>query len=245
MPGLTAIAAWNLRGASEVARRPELQLTSINALYVAIATALIVHFVGWAAVKLALAAGIDLDHVLPAIVPRLPLLPNPYDIAARAAHGKYVSAGALMMVAIGAVLESLFVYYFFRAEGFDLALDGFDGFGQGWVYKNILRPARHGYTPFAYILTHPVQGAYGMGYEGIVGDVRQGVDGELKVITLIGPQAFVYELAAPQTQGFSARLRNHQRRWLGGIIVIEASSIRNVLIHNLPDEDINGEIQSP
>ncbi len=121
----------------------------------------------------------------------------------------------------------------------DLLLDGRDVRQQGWVYESVVRPRRNGYEPFAYVLTTPTNGAFGLGYRGLVVEIRQGSDGQLKTLSLNEPEVFVYELGAREKAQKSVqrpaepRMKVHPSRWLGGVVAIEANLIRNVVIHNV------------
>src|SRR3712207_4261522 len=81
LPGITALAAWNFQGAAQGARRPELQLTSISALFIALAIALLMHLLGFALTSLAWSAARELGAAAPSAWPKLPLIANPYETA--------------------------------------------------------------------------------------------------------------------------------------------------------------------
>jgi hypothetical protein len=242
LPGLTALASWNFLGSGQSAKRPELQLTSVNGLFVVLIVAAILHFLGFALTGLAWAAAAELDHSLPAFWPRWSLLPNPYDAAVSTATGAgQPTPGAIAAFLFIVLVECLFAARLMASEGLDLALEGVDLRSQGWIFQNIVRPSRHKYKPIAFVLTAPPQGEYGIGYEGVIADVRQGDNGELKSVSLAEPQRFIYHIV-PKSDS-QPRLRPHleiyDREWVGGIVTLDAASVRNIVIHNIPDDVVN------
>ena len=226
-------------GSGQSAKRPELQLTSVNGLFVVLTVAAVLHFLGFALTGLAWSAAVELGNILPASWPRWPLLPNPYDAAVVTATGggRPTAEGILAFLLI-ILVECLLAARLMASEGLDLTLEGVDVRSQGWVFQNIVRPARHGYKPIAFVLTAPPQGEYGIGYEGVIADVRQGDNGELKSVSLAEPQRFIYHIV-PKSD-VQPRLRPHleiyDTEWVGGIVTLDAASVRNIVIHNISDE---------
>jgi hypothetical protein len=244
LPGLSALATWNFRASREGAVRPELPLTSVTALFLAIGVAAALHLVGFAVTHALWPA---VEHLLaPSWWVRPPLADNPYDALWRLVRKDDASIQDLMVVAAAIAAECVLAAAIVASRGFYLLLDGADLRAQGWVHQNILRPKRNGYDPYAYVLTTPAQGDFGLGYEGMVADIRQGADGEVKTICLSQPQAFVYEIRNPRAAEGSpkinlarhrnANLKRHHKRWMGGVLALEASTIRNVVIHNVPSQ---------
>lgn len=233
LPGMTALVSWNIQGAAQGAKRPELQLTSVTALFVALGMALLMHVLGYGLVSLIWAALVELgEHVRPAG----PLIENPYEMAlAISLGGKPASSGSIEAFLVLTLLECLLAWRLIASPGLDLVLDGFDVRSQGWVYQHVVRPLRHGYTPIAYVLTTTPSGEYGIGYEGIVADIRQGENGELKSISLAEPQRFAYQLipASDQHPRRKPQLVTHEREWVGGVVALDGSVVRNVVIHSV------------
>jgi hypothetical protein len=243
---LSALAAWNFKGALEGATLPELPLTSVSALFVVLSVSAILHLAGYWITALVWMA----INLLPPSFPHfdIPLPAQPYEtLWALITHdttlGKPGPAlPAVAMLALVIVAETWFAIRAVSSPLFDLVLEGRDTRGLGWLYQNITRPRRHGYQPFAYVLTTPSQGDLGLGYQGMVADIRQGSDGQLKSICLSEPQVFVYELTRnsrpegmkvhkPSGEG---RMRLYKRRWLGGVVALEAAAIRNIVVHHIP-----------
>ncbi|NMN03876.1 hypothetical protein [Novosphingobium sp. SG916] len=233
LPGMTALVSWNIQGAAQGAKRPELQLTSVTALFVALGMALLMHVLGYGLVSLIWAALVELgEHVRPVG----PLIENPYEMAlAISLGGKPASSGSIEAFLVLTLLECLLAWRLIASPGLDLVLDGFDVRSQGWVYQHVVRPLRHGYTPIAYVLTTTPSGEYGIGYEGIVADIRQGENGELKSISLAEPQRFAYQLipASDQHPRRKPQLVTHEREWVGGVVALDGSVVRNVVIHSV------------
>lgn len=233
LPGITALVAWNLQGATQGAKRPELQLTSVNALFVAMAMAILMHVVGYGLVALFWRAAIELGlHVRPWGPP----IQNPYEMALAVSLGKgSPSSESVWAFLIVILVESMLAWRLIVSRGLDIALDAFDIRSQGWVFQHVVRPLRHGYTPIAYVLTTSTHGEYGIGYEGIVADIRQGDNGELKAISLAEPQRFIYQLVPADDKHPQRKphLQTHDREWIGGMVALDGSMIRNIVIHTV------------
>lgn len=233
LPGLAALAFWNIRTSGTPVRRPELPLTSTTALFMVLMVSLAMHALGLSITSLLWSAATELgDHVPRAF--RRPLWPEPYAAAlgllGHPAGPALTIPGLSEMLAVIA-LETALAIAFVSSPGLDLLLDGIDVSGQGWTYRAVVRPVQHGYTPFAYVLTNPTQGTLGLGYQGVIADLRQGPDGELKFIALAEPESFSYELHGPAAVDHTGGLHNGERRQLGGVLVIEGPAIRNILVH--------------
>lgn len=243
LPGLAALAVWNVRPSATPVRRPELQLTSTTALFIVLVVSLLAHSLGLLLTNLIWSAAKDLGPRVPSAL-RAPLWPEPYEAAIGllghpAGPALTITGLCEMLAVIG--LETALAMAFVASPGLDLALDGVDISGQGWTYRAVIRPAQHGYTPFAYVLTTTTQGGLGLGYQGVVADLRQGSDGELKFIALAEPESFAYELHGPADANHPGGLHNGERRSLGGVLVIEGAAIRNILVHAV-DQSIVDEV---
>ena len=237
LPGITGLTFWNLLGTRQGARRPDVQLTSITALFVAVVMSIVLHMVGYSLIEIILRAAAELKAQFPTQLHTLTLPDNPYATAIGLAVARpSVSPMALDGFLLTVGIESLAAAAIIASEGLALALDGVDLRSQGWVFQHIVRPAQHGFRPIAYVLTLPVQGEYGIGYEGVIADIRQGSDGEVKLIGLAEPQRFIYRVvpvdpAAPRSP---PGLVTSDREWLGGVVALEAAVIWNIVVHNVP-----------
>lgn len=237
LPGITALVTWNLQGATQGAKRPELQLTSVSALFVALAMAIAMHVLGYALVSLFWAAAIELGSYLE--TPLGAIIDNPYEmvLAISSGAGK-PSAEPIEAFLIVILLECVLAWRLISSRGLDIALDALDIRSQGWVFQHVVRPLRHGYTPIAYVLTTSSSGEYGIGYEGIVADIRQGDNGELKAISLAEPQRFIYQIvpADEKHPRLKPHLQTHEREWVGGMVALDGAMIRNIVIHTVWQE---------
>lgn len=278
LPGLTALATWNRLSTRHGARRPELPLTSVSALFIAFAVSIAAHLVGGLVVEMIVLACREAGTLAPGHWPSTTTLPIPMravmemyagppppppalapatlkeaeamaETARRAAEARtnWDVAGVWMMI-LQVLAECALVFFVVSGRGAELLIDRLDLQGQqGWGYKHVVRPHRHGQTPVAYVLTALSDGkALGVGYRGVVSELRQGGDGELKVISLADPDAFIYELeggvvAAPAARAKAldkiaatdlSRLKMHAKRSLEGVVVLEAATVRNILINN-------------
>ncbi|WP_343699588.1 hypothetical protein [Caulobacter sp.] len=253
LPGLTALAAWNGMSPRHGAQRPELPLTAASTLFVVLSVSLVAHVVGVLIVDLICLASIEAGRLDPKHWPTIVTWPTPFEaaIAMQGSDGKAVSVGGLAVLVSQTALECLLVFWIIAGRGFDLLLDRMDLQAQGWVYSNIVRPHRHGQTPIAHVLTTLTDGALGVGYYGVVEHARQNADGELKVLSLRQPEAFVYELT-PKTGGrtpTAAKVKIHEGRILPGVVVLEAARIHNIVIRYLAaspaaEIELNKEVEA-
>lgn len=239
LPGITALVGWNYLGTAHGARRPELQLTSVTALLITLGVAALLHVLGFALVRLAWSAAIEIGSHIPPTFHLFEILPNPYDMMiALALDNAKPTPETIFYFLIITFIECLLAWRLFASIGLDLITDDVDVRSQGWVFQHIVRPARHGYKPIAYVLTGPAQGEYGIGYEGVIADIRQGDNGEIISISLAEPQRFVYHLmpARSDQPRFKPKLAMQDREWIGGIVVLNSSVVRNIVVHNVPAE---------
>lgn len=233
LPGLIALSAWNLRASRSGASRPELPLTAVSVLVIAIGGALVAHlvayFVAEGGLRLAVLVGDGLQSALPALpqfLPghHLPAVPaNPFVTILSAAEGKPVSISDLTFT--GLVIAH---------DGFDLLLDGFDLANQGWVYQHVIRPSKNGYRPIAHVLTTTQLNGYGIGYRGLVADIRQSEKGETLAISLLDPERFLYGVSTPEVgAGTEPAFERYAVDHVGGVVSIEAKSIFNIVVQNV------------
>ncbi|MBB3473483.1 hypothetical protein [Sphingomonas sp. BK345] len=236
LPGITALVSWNFQNVYHGAKRPELQLTSVTALFAALGIALAMHLLGYGLVSLGWAAAAQLGEASGHSVG--PLIANPYDMAVALALGSAkASAASLFAFALTVLFECLMAWQLVTSQGLDIVFDEFDVRSQGWVFQHVVRPLRHGYKPIAYILTSTPHGEYGIGYQGVVADIRQGDNGELKSISLADPERFVYQVVhrKPDQPRLVPHIETHDRDWIGGVVVLDNAVIRNIVIQNIPD----------
>ena len=74
---------------------------------------------------------------------------------------------------------------------------------------------------------------------------RQDENGALKSIGLADPQRFVYQIVQrkPDQPDLIPHIETFDRDWVGGIVVLDASVVRNIVIKNIPHRVIE-EIQN-
>jgi hypothetical protein len=249
LPGIAALAAWNLAGARDGARRQEFQLTSPTALFGAIVVALCAHGVGYGLLQLSYAAAVEIGGLTSASTP---LWPDPYLVVFEVASQR-IPAGSLDPSLFSALagfvvvvcIEAAAAFVFVGHEAVELVTDGLDLRSQGWGYQTIVRPIRHGYTPIAYVHTTSMIGDHGVGFSGVVADARQGSDGELKVLSLGRPYRFLFKVHPAGPFRPAPEMEIFEEQWEGGTVVLEPSKIQSVIIHavradtidDLADED--------
>ncbi|TCM00241.1 hypothetical protein [Sphingomonas sp. PP-CC-3G-468] len=248
LPGLVALAAFNFRVGRAGARRPEQQLTTINALVAAVILSIMTHYLGYLVAAGATDAAIAIHDAFPKL-DLGPAVRNPV-----AAYYAAVTSGAAMpgptAIATAALLalEVFVVLAFVGSETFDLLFEPLDWTGQGWVFQHITRPAENGYAPIGHVFTSTMSGVYGVAYKGIVIDARQGANGELVSIALARPERFLYELGAfpIQTSRWFWRGKEeageldrptgftlHGKETVGGVVQLDARVITNVVVHSV------------
>ncbi|WP_010220055.1 hypothetical protein [Sphingomonas sp. PAMC 26621] len=245
LPGLFGVLFWNFRARRHSASRPDLPITAVSVLAFAIALSMLVHTATWYLIYvvrlLAVEAG-DLvgSYISPAIYVPQPLLQNPIETIVALTHG---SATAIVQpidvaaVALTILAEIAFVFAVVTDEGFDLLLEDVDLGNQGWVHSHIIRPAQNGYRPIAYVLTTLRKDGLGVGFRGVVADIRQSDRGETLSLSLSDPERFLYELKP----GKSAKLLSkpadpkfirHEDEAIGSVLSLEARAIENVVVSN-------------
>ena len=204
----------------------------------------LLHLLGWGMTNLVWSAAAELGDRLHWSLG--PLIQNPYDMAVGVAMDTAKpTTGSIAAFLIVTLFACVFAARLVTSEGLDIAFEPFDVRAQGWVFQHVVRPLRHGYKPIAYILTTTPHGEYGIGYQGIVADIRQGENGELKSISLADPERFVYQVvqrSADQPR-LVPHIETHDRDWVGGIVVLDASVVRNIVIQNIPEVVID-EVES-
>ncbi len=122
-----------------------------------------------------------------------PVLPNPisafYLALVTITQMSVQTAIALMILLAGEMAFSI-------SDTADLLLDRFDLGGKSWVFQHMTQPAENEYAPIATVFTSVTNGAYGVAYEGLVFDIRQGEKGDILSIALSRPERFLYETGA-------------------------------------------------
>ena len=251
LPGLASIAGWNLRATRSGATRPELPLTAVSVLLIAIGISMAAHLAGYLIIEIVRNALTALGMIIApdSLMSPLRLLVtdgagqylsvwnNPFEAALHAATGKDVELAthdALCLVAaIGA--ETLLVTRVLADEGFDLATEGVDFNNHGWVFQHVVRPAQNGYRPIAHVLTTMQKDGLGIGYRGTVVDIRQSEKGQTLAISLLEPERFLYHLKGeePAKRGAAVSpptFERHAADYIGGVVTLDAQSISNIVV---------------
>jgi hypothetical protein len=142
------------------------------------------------------------------------------------------------MVAAAIVFEIGFVGAILADDGFDLMLDGMDLNNQGWVYTYIMRPAQNDYRPLAYVLTTLQMDGLGIGFRGVVADIRQSERGETLALSLSAPERFLFELKTGRDGGgYGGEARDpafvrHKDEPIGDVVSLDSKVIQNIVISN-------------
>lgn len=248
LPGLALIAAFNFKTRRGGARRPEVQLTAVSAIVLAVFFSIISHYAGY------LAAGGVLD-LAQAISIRFglsfgPVIRNPIAAGFDALGGKPLQFPEVLALAGVLLLEVVTLVNIVMGRGLDLLIDTIDYNSQGWVFEHITRPAENGYTPVGHVYTSTTSGRFGIAYKGAVTDVRQDEKGQILSIALTRPERFLYEIGH-ETPPFSPSvtnwrfwsrrndirptvdpaIRHHGKVTAGGVVSLDARIISNIVVH--------------
>ena len=243
LPGLFAVLFWNVRARRHSASRPDLPITAVSVLAFSIGTAMLVHLAAWYIFFVlrifSVEIGNAIHHFLPALA-LLPAIPNPIETIVQLAHGAPTAIDPIDVaaVALTIILEIAFVASVIGDEGFDLLLDGIDLGNQGWVYTHVVRPAQNDYRPLAYVLTTLQKDGLGIGFRGVVADIRQSDRGETLALSLSEPERFLYELRAGRNGGgYGGEAEDPQfirypDERVGDVVSLDGKVIQNIVISN-------------
>jgi hypothetical protein len=101
-----------------------------------------------------------------------------------------LSASDLVWGICAPIFSTLAVVMLMADDALDVATEGWDFGGHGWAYTHIIKPTQHGHRPIAYVLTDLQHDGLGVGYRGVVADIRQSSDGQTQSISLASLLAF-------------------------------------------------------
>jgi hypothetical protein len=248
LPGLALIAAFNVKTRRGGARRPEIQLTAVSALVLAVVFSMCAHYVGY----LVASGVLDLAQVIAERfkVSAGPVIRNPLAAGFEALSGKTLQFPEVLALAAVLFLEVMILVNIVMSRSFELLIDAVDYNAQGWVFEHITRPAENGYTPVGHVYTSTTSGRFGIAYKGAVTDIRQDEKGQVLSIALSRPERFLYEIGhemAPSTTPPSrwrfwsnvnepqsevdTSIRHHGKEIAGGVVSLDARVISNIVVH--------------
>lgn len=249
LPGLALLAAFNFKTRRGGARRPEVQLTAVSALVLAVFFSIIAHAAGYAisagVLDLAMAISEQLD------VSYGPPIRNPLEAGFDALGGKPLAFPEVLALSAVLLLEVMTLVNIVWSRGFELLIDSVDYNAQGWVFEHITRPAENGYTPVGHVYTSTTSGRFGIAYKGGVTDIRQDEKGQVLSIALSRPERFLYEIGheSPSAPAPASRwrlslraaeaapavldtgVRHHGKETAGGVVSLDARIISNIVVH--------------
>ncbi len=247
LPGLVALMAVHLQSGRHGARRIDLPITSTLGLVVVLSVSMLAHLLGWALFELGIGVARELQGRWPPLSRSWGVTTNPYEAAVQLAEGGKAGLGEIVGFLATVAAEAGLAVAIVMSRGFVLVAGGADLGNQGWLFQKIILPIRHGLQPVAYVLTVAQSDGTGLGYRGVIVEARQNADGELKGLTLNGVETYTYRVPARQPDNADAaeddladlRLSTSRRRPLAGVLVLESSQIRNVLIVTIPDDVVS------
>lgn len=248
LPGLSLLAAFNFKTRRGGARRPEVQLTAVSALVLAVFFSIVAHTFGFM-----VANGItDLGRAIFEQwgITAGPEIRNPLAAGFDALGGKPMRFPEAAALAAVLMFEVMTLVTFVMSRSFELLIDTVDYNAQGWVFEHITRPAENGYTPVGHVYTSTTSGRFGIAYKGAVTDIRQDEKGQVLSIALTRPERFLYEIgheapagaplpprwqfwrqAAEQPVEVDTGVRHHGRETAGGVVSLDARVISNIVVH--------------
>ncbi|HEX7855065.1 MAG TPA: hypothetical protein VF503_15355 [Sphingobium sp.] len=243
LPGLFSVLFWNIRARRHSASRPDLPITAVSVLAISIMISMLAHLAAWyvffAARISGLAIGEGLALLHPGLERALPqVIANPVETIVQLAHGATLMPQDVALVAVTLLLEIVFVGAIIGDEGFDLLLEGVDLNNQGWVYNYIIRPAQNDYRPLAYVVTTLQKDGLGIGFKGVVADIRQSDRGETLAISLSEPERFLFEVKPGRDGGHyggeasEPSFVRHKDERVGDVVSLDGSVIQNIVISN-------------
>lgn len=245
LPGLVAVAAFNQKSGLAGVRRPEQPLTSVRTLVIAICLSLLVHFLAFMLVELALALAIELGSIWQAKTLE-PVLRNPITgLFELVSSGRALEGQTAFALCAVFVLEVLAVIGFVSRDPFDLLVEPLDLGGHGWLFQHVIRPAENGYLPIGHVFTTTGDDGFGLAYMGPIVDIRQGSDGGVLSVALSRPERFVYKVgeAVPSAEPWRLNKERAQephksyqhfdKELVGGVVAISGAHIANFSVHNV------------
>ncbi|MBM0684885.1 hypothetical protein H5P20_27885, partial [Klebsiella pneumoniae] len=124
--------------------------------------------------------------------------------------------------------------------------EGWDFGGHGWAYTHIIKPTQHGHRPIAYVLTDLQHDGLGVGYRGVVADIRQSSDGQTQSISLASPARFLFELkpgtSRRWTPSSEPALVRYAERPVGDVIGLDQKVIHDIVV-STPATDLLRELR--
>ncbi|TVV71445.1 hypothetical protein [Sphingomonas solaris] len=252
LPGLALIAGFNFRTRRGGARRPEMQLTAVTALVLAVFFSMVIHGLAYIVADGALAFVLAVHELTGVNAGRI--IANPLGAGFAAWGGQALPMREGLGLGVVLFLEVVTVANFTWSRSFELFLDTVDFNGQGWVFEHITRPAENGYTPVGHVYTSTMSGRFGIAYKGAVTDIRQDEKGQILAIALSRPERFLYEIgpsekstlpprpawrtwfAAAEAPPEDTGVRHHAKEPAGGVVSLDARIISNIVVHCISND---------
>lgn len=248
LPGFFAILLWNPRARRYAVARPDLPVNALSVLAIGVAVSLIAHLLTGLAIGLVQTLLIDVSRFLPADY-RTPAV-NPIGTLLIVAQGgpkaAALSASDLVWGICAPIFSTLAVVMLMADDALDVATEGWDFGGHGWAYTHIIKPTQHGHRPIAYVLTDLQHDGLGVGYRGVVADIRQSSDGQTQSISLASPARFLFELkpgtSRRWTPSSEPALVRYAERPVGDVISLDQKVIHDIVV-STPATDLLRELR--
>ena len=248
LPGLALIAVFNFRTRRGGARRPEMPLTAVTALVLAVFFSILLHGASYLIVECMTAFGQAFYQKTEIAIG--PVIRNPLVAGFDGLGGKPMDPKEGLGLLVVLFLEVIAIVVFTISQGFQLLVDPVDYNAQGWVFEHITRPAENGYTPVGHVYTSTMSGRYGIAYKGAITDLRQDEKGQVLSIALSRPERFLYEIGKadnssssfPKPRSWGATrpkplndmsVKHHARENVGGIVALDSRVINNIVVHSI------------
>ena len=211
LPALAAILFWNLRSKRFLSARPDVPITAMSVLTLVTFLTIAINLLTWSFFLAFQGFAENLQPSLPCeTFPDVcrPLL-NPVELlAGLIQHGSDAPPTPpeyLLYIGIMIMLQTIFAMSMVMNEGIDLLLADIDLIQLGWTHTYIWLPSKNGYFPIASVITSIQHNGMGVGYRGLISDIRTNEHGETLNISLSAPHRFLYEIRSDAAPGWGRK----------------------------------------
>lgn len=249
LPGFFAITLWNVRSRRYAVARPDLPINAVSVLAIGVGVSLAAHLMTALSISFVQTLLTEAGRLIPAEY-RYPAI-NPVAMMMVIAQGgtraAALSPTELVLGISAPLISTLFMLGVMADDAIDVAAEGWDFGGHGWAYTHIIKPAQHGHRPIAYVLTELQHEGLGVGYRGVVADIRQSSDGQTQSISLASPARFLYQLK-PGSKKFGRaatdpELIRYPERRVGDVISLDQKVIHDI-VASAPETELLRELSA-
>lgn len=243
LPGFFGILVWNTRSKRHAVSRPDLPVNALSVLTIGVALALVAHLSTGLLISLIQVLCTELGRLwVPKGITLYPAV-NPIEMMLVLAQGgeraANLSTAEVVLGLSGPLLSTVLLLIVMNDDGMDMATEGWDFGGHGWAYTYIVQPAQHGYRPIVYVLTDLQHDGLGVGYRGIIDDIRLNAEGQTQSISLAAPARFLFEIAPRSKHTFrkssDPTLNRYPEKPIGAVINLDRRVIHDIVVSSPED----------